>query len=117
MSYRQRAAIGFITAFCLAAQAPGVLSAPAVAQESSIQLPPDNSVSQLKAGDGVEAARRQCAVCHSTDYIVRQPPFDAQRWDAEVKKMITVYGARITDADAKIIADYLARNYGPPASK
>jgi hypothetical protein len=53
---------------------------------------------------------------------VRQPRFDAGRWDAEVKKMITVYGARISDADAKIIADYLARNYGverqkPPPAK
>jgi hypothetical protein len=29
-----------------------------------------------------------------------------------VKKMVTVYGARISDADARIIADYLARSYG-----
>jgi mono/diheme cytochrome c family protein len=121
MNDRQRPLIGLVAVLGLAAPAPGVIPAP-VAQETAIQLPPDNPLSQLKAGAGSEAARRHCAVCHSTDYIVRQPRFDAGRWDAEVKKMITVYGARISDADAKIIADYLAGNYGverqkPPPAK
>jgi cytochrome c5 len=88
------------------------IAAAAAAQETSIQLPPDNPVSQLKAGPGDDAVRSSCTLCHSTDYIVRQPRLDAQRWDAEVKKMVTVYGARISDADARIIADYLARSYG-----
>jgi hypothetical protein len=35
-------------------------------------------------------------------------------WDAEVTKMIKAYGAPISDADAKEIADYLAKNYGQP---
>jgi hypothetical protein len=93
------------------------LAAAAVAQETSIHLPPDNPFSKIKAGAGDDAVRSKCMACHSTDYIVLQPRLDAQRWDAEVKKMITVYGARISDADAKIIADYLARNYGPDAAK
>jgi sulfite dehydrogenase (cytochrome) subunit B len=32
--------------------------------------------------------------------------------DAEVTKMIKVYGAPISDADAAVIADYLKQNYG-----
>jgi mono/diheme cytochrome c family protein len=84
----------------------------AFAQGTSIQLPPDNPVSQITPGAGDDVVRRNCALCHSTDYIVRQPHLDAQHWDAEVKKMITVYGARISEADAKIITDYLAKNYG-----
>ena len=60
--------------------------------------------------------RRNCTICHSTDYIVRQPHLDAQHWDAEVKKMIDVYGAPINDSNAKAIADYLAKNYGPDAA-
>ena len=111
MNDRQRPLIGLVAVLGLAAPAPGVIPAP-VAQETAIQLPPDNPLSQLKAGAGSEAARRHCAVCHSTDYIVRQPRFDAGRWDAEVKKMIAVYGARISETDAKIITDYLAKNYG-----
>jgi hypothetical protein len=33
------------------------------------------------------------------------------QWEASVNKMIKVYGALI-EADAKVIADYLAGNYG-----
>ena len=83
------------------------------AQEASIQLPPDNPSSTLKPGEGVDTVQRQCVICHSTDYIVRQPHFTADKWEAEVRKMMTVYGARITDADFKVIADYLAKHYGP----
>ncbi len=37
-----------------------------------------------------------------------------QVWDAEVTKMIKAYGAPITEADGKDIAEYLAKNYGQP---
>ena len=104
MSNLQRRVLWCIAVFGIAAAA--------AAQETSIQLPPDNPVARLETGAGDDVVRRSCTLCHSTDYIVRQPHLDAQRWDAEVKKMIAVYGARISDADARIIADYLARNYG-----
>ena len=51
-------------------------------------------------------------LCHSTDYIVRQPPGDAKQWDGVVTKMVKVFGAPVSDADAKTIVDYLARQYG-----
>lgn len=82
-------------------------------QVRSITLPPDNAMAELKAGPGVETARANCVACHSTDYIVRQPGSDAKRWEGEVKKMITVYGAPISEADAKVIVEYLAKAYGP----
>jgi hypothetical protein len=44
--------------------------------------------------------------------VVGQPDLTAQQWDAEVKKMIGVYGAPINAADAQIIAEYLDKNYG-----
>src|ERR1700722_5954819 len=88
------------------------LATAAGAQRTSIQMPPDNSVSQIKSGAGDDAVRKNCSFCHSTDYIVRQPRLTAQQWDAEVKKMIGVYGAPISAADAKTIADYFAKNYG-----
>ena len=47
------------------------------------------------------------------DYIVMNSPFpNAALWDAEVTKMIKAFGAPISDADAKAIADYLKQNYG-----
>jgi sulfite dehydrogenase (cytochrome) subunit B len=67
----------------------------------------------LKAGAGRDVVERRCSVCHSLDYPRINAPFlDHQGWETEVNKMITVYGAPITPADAKIIVDYLAANYG-----
>jgi len=95
----------------------GVLTA-VQAQQSpsvkSIDLPADNALAELRPGPGVETARANCVVCHSTDYIVRQPRSDAKRWEGEVKKMVTVFGAPISEADAKVIVEYLATVYGPP---
>ena len=87
------------------------------AQQMSIKLPRDNPASQVKDGSGDDTVRRNCTICHSTDYIVTQPHLDAMHWQAEVQKMINVYAARINDADAKEIADYLAKNYGPEERK
>lgn len=82
-----------------------------------IKLPPDDAAAELKPGPGVETVRAQCAICHSTDYIVRQPGGDAKRWEDEVKKMVTLFGAPTSDADAKVIVEYLASAYGPLAKK
>lgn len=86
------------------------LAAPA--QNTSIQLPADNPHAALQPGPGQEVTSRDCSLCHSTDYIVTQPHLDAPHWDAEVQKMIKVFGAPITPSDAQIISGYLARNYG-----
>jgi sulfite dehydrogenase (cytochrome) subunit B len=81
-------------------------------QQKTIQLPADHAVSQLKAGPGANAANLYCAICHSVDYIVRQPPMSAAQWNDEVHKMITAYGAPVSEADAKTIAEYIFTTYG-----
>ncbi len=69
----------------------------------------------LKEGPGRDKVEANCASCHSIDYIVGNSPFmNRQVWDAEVTKMIKAFGAPISDADAKEIAEYLAKNYGQP---
>jgi sulfite dehydrogenase (cytochrome) subunit B len=81
-----------------------LIAAPAVADEKPIAL------KQAAGRDVVEA---NCAACHSLDYIQMNSPFlNASGWDAEVTKMIKVFGAPIDDADAKAISDYLKANYG-----
>jgi mono/diheme cytochrome c family protein len=90
-----------------------VLGASAFPQVRSIELPEDNAMAELKPGPGVEVVRTHCVACHSTDYIVRQPHSDGKRWETEVKKMISAYGAPIDEADAKVIVEYLAAVYGP----
>jgi sulfite dehydrogenase (cytochrome) subunit B len=69
----------------------------------------------LKDGSGRDKVEANCASCHSIDYIVGNSPFmNRQVWDAEVSKMIKAFGAPISDADAKEISEYLAKNYGQP---
>jgi mono/diheme cytochrome c family protein len=67
----------------------------------------------LKEAPGLDKVEANCAACHSLDYIQMNSPFlPAEKWDAEVTKMIRVMGAQISEADAKEIADYLKQNYG-----
>ena len=50
--------------------------------------------------------------CHSVDYISTQPPQRGKEfWEVEVKKMIKLYPAPSSFADAKTIADYLTKTY------
>jgi len=80
------------------------LAMPALANEKPIQL---------KKADGLDKVEGNCAACHSLDYIQMNSPFpSAATWDAEVTKMIKVFGAPIDEADAKAIGDYLKKNYG-----
>jgi sulfite dehydrogenase (cytochrome) subunit B len=67
----------------------------------------------LKNGKGKETLENVCSGCHSLDYIRINAPFlSRQTWTAEVDKMIKVYGAPVSDADAAVIIDYLSANYG-----
>ena len=68
---------------------------------------------RLKEGPGRDTVVNNCAACPSLDYIQINSPFPDQKlWEAEVTKMIKVFGAPIDDADAKTIVEYLTRSYG-----
>ena len=67
----------------------------------------------LKPGTGMETVEANCGACHSLDYPRINAPFlKRQGWETVVNKMINVFGAPIKPADAKVIIDYLAENYG-----
>jgi sulfite dehydrogenase (cytochrome) subunit B len=77
----------------------------------------DESATVLKPGPGHDLVVKNCVACHSLDYIQMNSPFpDAKLWEAEVTKMIKIYGAPIEDTDVKVITDYLIKNYGSPGS-
>ena len=71
----------------------------------------------LAGGDGLQETQSSCATCHSTRYITMQPPLPAAVWEAEVAKMVKVYGAPIADASAKKIVAYLQTHYTPESRK
>ena len=77
----------------------------------SIELPAESA--SLKPWPGSDLATRQCATCHSADYVAIQPPGRPLAfWKAEVEKMKKVYGAPIPDDQIEPIAQYLTRAYG-----
>ncbi len=83
-----------------------LVAVPAMAQEQVQEI-------KLKPGSGLDKVEHNCATCHSLAYIPMNSPFlNAAGWNAEVTKMIKALGAPISDADAKAIVDYLAKNYG-----
>jgi len=84
--------------------AAALIALPAAAAEQQITL---------KKADGLDKVEANCQACHTLAYIPMNSPFlNAAGWTAEVGKMVKAYGAPIDDADAKAIADYLAKNYG-----
>lgn len=88
-----------------------LIALPAGAGPVSYDMPYDDAVT-FRPGDGVDVAETNCMTCHSTDYIEYQPPGKgAEFWEAEVHKMIAVYGAPITEENGATIAAYLAAQY------
>ncbi|MBS0521458.1 MAG: cytochrome c [Proteobacteria bacterium] len=65
-------------------------------------------------GPNLDVVQGNCGACHSADYIKTQPrgpAFSKAFWQAEVTKMIKVYGAPIDEKDIPKIVDYLAATY------
>jgi len=87
-----------------------VLAGAGMAKPLTYQLPEETAA--FRPGPGIETAQNNCASCHSADYVSTQPAKQGNAfWDAEVQKMIKVYGAPIDAADAKAITEYLAKTY------
>jgi mono/diheme cytochrome c family protein len=81
-----------------------LLAAPALADESSVELKPGAGLDQVQAG---------CSGCHSLDYIQMNSVFlTPDGWKAEVNKMRQAYGAPIDQPMADEILRYLAAQYG-----
>lgn len=74
---------------------------------------PDENRVQLKPGPARDLVLGRCAACHSQDYIPMNSPFlDRKGWEAEVNKMVKVFGAPMDPDEMAKIVDYLATNYG-----
>ncbi|MBR0693539.1 cytochrome c [Bradyrhizobium lablabi] len=90
----------------------GLSIAAASAAPVNYQLP-DETVA-FKPGPNLDVVQNNCTACHSADYVKTQPQgekFKKDFWQAEVTKMIKVYGAPIEDGDVTKIVDYLAATY------
>lgn len=86
--------------------------AAALAAPINYALPEETAA--FKPGPNLEVVQNNCSGCHSADYIRTQPQDQKSKkdfWQAEVTKMIKVYGAPIDAADVSKIVDYLAATY------
>ena len=102
----------FFLALLLTLAAAACLGGSASAAPISYTLPDETAA--FKPGPNLEVVQNNCTACHSADYISTQPrgpKFKKDFWQAEVTKMIKVYGAPIDDADVGKIVDYLAAIY------
>jgi sulfite dehydrogenase (cytochrome) subunit B len=90
----------------------GMNLVPADAAPRSYTLPEETAA--YKPGPNLEIVKNNCTACHSADYVATQPrgeKFRKDFWQAEVTKMIKVYGAPIEDADIGKIVEYLTATY------
>jgi sulfite dehydrogenase (cytochrome) subunit B len=88
--------------------------APATALASPITYTLPEETAAFKPGPDLDVVNSNCTACHSADYINTQPRGAKDKrvfWQAEVTKMIKVYGAPIEDGDIGRIVDYLATTY------
>ena len=93
-----------------AAMAAGLASS--LAAPISYKLPGETAA--FKPGPNLDVVNANCTACHSADYVNTQPrgpKFKKDFWQAEVTKMIKVYGAPIEEADVDKIVEYLAATY------
>ena len=84
----------------------------AIAKPVGYKLPEETAA--FKPGPNLEVVQNNCTSCHSADYVKTQPQgptFKKDFWQAEVTKMIKVYGAPIDDADVGRIVEYLTATY------
>jgi sulfite dehydrogenase (cytochrome) subunit B len=103
----------FLLALLIASAAIAGLALGSVTAAPVAYTLPDETAA-FKPGPNLEAVQNNCTACHSADYIQTQPrgeKFKKDFWQAEVTKMIKVYGAPIDDSDVPKIVEYLAAVY------
>jgi mono/diheme cytochrome c family protein len=96
----------------LAVAATGVLGLVAARAVPVVYKLPEETAA-FKPGPNLEVVKNNCSGCHSADYLKTQPNMKSKKdfWQAEVTKMVKVYGAPIDDADVPKIVEYLAASY------
>jgi len=106
----QRTALLALAGFTAALTMAGIVAVSA--KPVTYQLPDETAA--FKPGPNLDVVQGNCGSCHSADYVITQPQgpaFKKAFWEAEVAKMINVYGAPIDPADVPKIVEYLVQVY------
>jgi mono/diheme cytochrome c family protein len=99
---------------CAAASIVAIGAVPMMSSAKPVNYQLPEETAAFKPGPNLELVQGNCAACHSADYIKTEPQgpkFKKDFWQAEVMKMIKVYGAPIDEADVGKIVEYLSQTY------
>ena len=98
-----------LAAMCMS---PALAGTPMTFKSVKVDLPAGDRV--FPGGDKADAINNNCVSCHSAGMVLNQPALTKAAWAAEVHKMVNVYKAPVSDADADTIIAYLAATKGKP---
>jgi cytochrome c5 len=76
----------------------------------ALSFSPTHSAEKTEV-DGKTLFEKKCSICHSLDRS-KSKKKTMNEWKTTVMRMMNVRGAPGTEEEAKIIIDYLAKNYG-----
>ncbi|MDA3970653.1 MAG: hypothetical protein PF442_04825 [Desulfobulbaceae bacterium] len=66
---------------------------------------------ETSAQDAKPLFEQKCSMCHSIEKPKSMKKTGSE-WEATVMRMKNGHGAQLTDAEAKLIIEYLSKNYG-----
>jgi hypothetical protein len=73
----------------------------------------DESAIRMREAPELTTLVANCSGCHSLDYVQMNSHFLKRAgWEAEIKKMVSVMGAPVSEADQAALLAYLTREYG-----
>lgn len=107
-----------LTKTMLASLLVGAGLAPALAETAmtfksvKVELPTGDRA--FPGGDKADAINNNCVACHSAGMVLNQPSLTKAAWTSEVHKMIAVYKAPVSAADADAVIAYLVATKGQP---
>lgn len=99
---------GLSAAFALLA-----FSAPSIAAEQGVVLPPETASFRFRADVNAGFVAETCLECHSADYVTSQSPQTRASWKGTIDKMVNAFGmVRLSPEDEARVLDYLVKHYG-----
>jgi hypothetical protein len=85
-----------------AIKAPGGI----VLRSQRISLPAHGR--QFSGGPQSSVANTYCLMCHSGGMVMTQPPLTLSQWQAELHKMVKVYGCPLPQGNINELAQFIA---------
>ncbi len=71
---------------------------------------------EFSGGPEAAVANTYCLMCHSGGMVLTQPPLTLSQWQAEVQRMIGVYGCPLPHSEIDGLAAFIAQSSQNPTA-